>query len=62
MAVPKRKTSKMKIRSRHAANAFKGLQTSECSDCGAAKLPHRICPECGFYKGKLVVTAEEAAE
>jgi large subunit ribosomal protein L32 len=28
---------------------------SKCSNCGAAKLPHKICPECGFYNDKLVV-------
>ncbi|MCM8815362.1 MAG: 50S ribosomal protein L32 [Candidatus Omnitrophica bacterium] len=26
-----------------------------CSNCGAMKLPHRICKECGYYNGKLVV-------
>ncbi len=22
----------------------------ECPQCHASKLPHRVCPECGFYK------------
>ncbi|MCM8765061.1 MAG: 50S ribosomal protein L32 [Candidatus Omnitrophica bacterium] len=26
-----------------------------CSNCGAMKLSHRICKECGYYNGKLVV-------
>jgi large subunit ribosomal protein L32 len=26
-----------------------------CSKCGLPKLPHAICSNCGFYKGKEVV-------
>ncbi|HNM05254.1 MAG TPA: 50S ribosomal protein L32, partial [Leptospiraceae bacterium] len=26
-----------------------------CSNCGAFILPHRVCPACGFYNGKLAV-------
>jgi large subunit ribosomal protein L32 len=28
---------------------------SKCSNCGAVKLPHKICHECGFYNGKLIM-------
>lgn len=28
---------------------------SVCSNCGNPKLPHRACPECGFYKGRQVI-------
>jgi large subunit ribosomal protein L32 len=31
------------------------LNSSKCSNCGAAKLPHKVCPECGFYNGKLII-------
>lgn len=27
-------------------------QTVKCSNCGATKIPHRICAECGQYKGR----------
>ncbi len=30
-----------------------------CSNCGAKKIPHRVCLECGFYKGKKVLEIEE---
>jgi len=30
----------------------------DCSNCGAKKLPHRVCLECGFYKGKKVLEVE----
>ena len=31
-----------------------------CSNCGASVLYHRVCPECGFYRGKLAI--EKKAE
>jgi large subunit ribosomal protein L32 len=27
--------------------------------CGALRVPHRVCPECGMYKGRLVVAQAE---
>ena len=60
MAVPKRKTGRMKTRSRYAANTrnVKTMQTSPCPLCGAPKLPHRVCPNCGFYKNREVIETE----
>ncbi|MCX7704643.1 MAG: 50S ribosomal protein L32 [bacterium] len=26
-----------------------------CSNCGAMKIPHRVCLECGYYNGKPVI-------
>ena len=42
---------------------FDGWKT-KCSNCGKAKLSHRVCPNCGFYKGRQVVTpkAEKTEE
>ena len=59
MAVPKRKTSKMKKRQRKAANRYEGVQITECTACGAPAAPHRVCPACGMYKGKQVLTVTE---
>jgi len=28
---------------------------SPCPQCGDMKLPHRICPACGFYKDRAVI-------
>ena len=57
MAVPKRKTSKMKIRNRKAANRYEGVQATFCQNCGAPVAPHRACLACGTYKGRNVVDA-----
>jgi large subunit ribosomal protein L32 len=56
MAVPKKKTSKMKTRSRRASNWRLELPSrSLCPNCGAAKVPHIVCPTCGHYRGRQVV-------
>lgn len=57
MAVPKRKTSKArrdKRRSSHWKLTLPGIV--KCPQCGALKMPHRVCKSCGFYKGKEVVS------
>ncbi len=59
MAVPKRKTSKMKKRARKTANLMKDTENNNCPSCGAPIVPHRVCKSCGNYKGKQVVTVSE---
>ncbi|MBW8826239.1 MAG: 50S ribosomal protein L32 [Acidobacteria bacterium] len=56
MAVPKKKTSKAKGRSRQAANWRLAVPSrSLCPNCGAAKVPHVVCPTCGHYRGRQVI-------
>ncbi|MBN2049334.1 MAG: 50S ribosomal protein L32 [Spirochaetales bacterium] len=62
MAVPKHKVIKSKTRSRKAANMkLRTPDLVECANCGNRVLPHRICPKCGFYKGKQVFEPEDMA-
>ncbi len=58
MAVPKRKVSKMKLRSRKAANRWHAPQLSKCTQCAAPVLSHIACPSCGYYKGRQVLTID----
>jgi len=58
MAVPKRKVSKSKVRSRRASHRKPMPATAPCSECGAPHLPHRVCPSCGSYRGRQVLTVE----
>ncbi len=30
-----------------------------CPKCGQARLPHRVCPHCGHYKGTEILEIEE---
>jgi large subunit ribosomal protein L32 len=54
MAHPKRKHSNTRSRLRRANDHLVLKSRSQCAQCGAFILPHRVCAACGFYKGKLV--------
>ncbi len=56
MAVPKRRTSKSKIRMRTAAHHRPMAATTTCPQCGAPAQPHRVCAACGSYRGRQVLT------
>ena len=59
MAVPKKKTSKAKGRSRQAANwRLEPPARSVCPHCSTVKLPHVVCPNCGWYKGRTAVEVD----
>ncbi|MFP4510089.1 MAG: 50S ribosomal protein L32 [Spirochaetota bacterium] len=60
MAVPKNKASKARTRRKHSINSkLRVPNLVTCSNCGSMKLPHRVCPKCGFYKGKQVMEPQE---
>ena len=58
MAVPKKKTSQARRNQRRAHHALKGPRLVECPNCWEPRPPHRVCPECGYYKGRTVVAVE----
>ena len=56
MAVPKRKTSKArKNKRRSAVWKLEVPAMSKCDRCGELKAPHKVCKNCGFYKGVEVL-------
>ena len=56
MAVPKKKKSKAKARMRRAsAWTLVAPPRSLCPRCGSAKLPHRVCLECGWYHNRQAI-------
>ncbi len=55
MAVPKRKTSKSRKRKRRSHLALEVKSLTLCPKCGSPMMPHRACPECGYYKGRQVI-------
>lgn len=59
MAVPFRKVSKTRKRMRRSHNALTLDMTTKCPNCGAVIKPHRVCKECGQYKGKEIITKKE---
>lgn len=47
---------------RRAYNSVLSLpQLSKCPQCDAPCIPHRVCPACGFYKGRQVITVTAGA-
>jgi len=59
MAVPKRKKSKMRIRQRKGHVKAEVAQVQTCPNCGAPQQAHRVCPSCGMYRGRKVLTVAE---
>ncbi|MEZ5138703.1 MAG: 50S ribosomal protein L32 [Acidimicrobiales bacterium] len=58
MAVPKKKTSKSKSRSRRAGAWRLDAPAQRLPRCGAAKLPHVVCRNCGWYHGRQAIEVD----
>lgn len=52
MAVPKRRHSKARTRTRRSQWKLSAVQNTTCPQCHEPRLPHRVCPSCGYYKGR----------
>ena len=59
MAVPKRRTSRARRDRRRAHDGLDAPPRSTCPQCGDPKPPHRVCANCGTYRGREVVETEE---
>ena len=62
MAVPKRRTSKQRTRTRRAQWKATAPTLSECPQCHEPKLAHRACRNCGYYKGRLEIPEAAAVK
>ncbi len=60
MAVPKRKHSKSRRDKRRTHQKLVAVSVSQCPECNEPKLPHRVCPSCGSYRGRQVLEVEES--
>jgi large subunit ribosomal protein L32 len=60
MGVPKRKVSKMRLRTRKASHRWHAGQLSNCAQCGSKVRPHTACPSCGYYRGRQVLSIAAA--
>ena len=58
MAVSKSKISKSKTNSRFANWKISAPGLVECPQCHELIKSHTVCPKCGYYKGKAVVTPD----
>jgi large subunit ribosomal protein L32 len=56
MAVPKRRHSKARVRSRRSQwRKIRQVTLVECPQCHELKVPHRVCAKCGYYNKKQIV-------
>lgn len=61
MANPKRRHSNTRSRLRRAHDFLKVENLKECPQCHKACQSHRVCPSCGYYKGRQVMTVKVRA-
>jgi len=62
MAVPKQKQSHSRTNKRRSTHKATPPTVNECPQCHSPRLPHRVCPECGYYAGREVVTPRSSSE
>jgi len=60
MPLPTRRHSNARTGKRRAHDRLVPRTLITCSHCGEKKLPHHVCPSCGFYKDREVLKVEEA--
>ena len=61
MPLPKRRHSRARGRKRRTNWKAYAPNVVECSHCHQARLPHHICPNCGYYDGRKVLSYKEEA-
>jgi len=59
MSLPKRRHSNTRQAKRRTHWKLKDPNLGKCTECGNLRLPHKICPYCGYYKGKKILTIKE---
>ena len=62
LQLPKRRHSKSRRNKRRAQWKIKSPNLSRCTQCGTPKLPHRVCPECGYYEGREIIHPKKKEE
>lgn len=58
MPNPVKRHSKSRRNKRRSHDALTAPTTGLCPQCSEPKLPHRVCPSCGSYKGREVIATE----
>ncbi|MDP6685285.1 MAG: 50S ribosomal protein L32 [Candidatus Marinimicrobia bacterium] len=59
MALPKRRQAKARSRKRRTHYKPAPVNYADCPQCGSTKLPHRACPNCGYYRGRPVISPND---
>jgi len=59
MGVPKQRHTKSRRNKRRLHIFLKELVLTRCPKCGKPRLPHTICQNCGYYKGREIINVLE---
>jgi large subunit ribosomal protein L32 len=59
MPVPKAKVTRSRRNQRRSHDAIGTPPRSNCPQCGSPKRPHRVCLNCGSYRGREVIRTDE---
>ena len=59
MAQPRSNHSRARRDKRRSHLALKSPNVIKCPNCARPTQAHKVCPECGFYKGRQVVMTSE---
>jgi large subunit ribosomal protein L32 len=59
MAVPKQRQSHSRTNKRRSQHKISTPRLRACPNCNSPRLPHRVCPTCGYYKGREVAAPRE---
>lgn len=56
---PKKRHSRQRKGKRRASIRLSLPKLSYCANCGATILPHTVCKECGYYKGREIIAKKK---
>ena len=60
MPVPKKRVGHSEQGHRRSNWKAQLPELTVCKNCGASRLAHTVCVECGYYKGRQVKAVDEA--
>ncbi len=62
MAEPKKRLTRSRSGARRSHLFSRKIVLSTCPKCKSAALPHQVCTNCGYYKGKNILKIEEKSK
>jgi len=58
MPLPKQRLSSRRRDFRRSHHALQLPTLTPCPQCKQPRPPHRVCPNCGHYRGREVITTD----
>jgi len=59
MAEPKKRLTRTRSGHRQSHDRLKSPPLVQCSNCKTKIIPHRVCSNCGYYKGRQIVLGKD---